>query len=148
MKKLYLNDDEVKGLTQEVIRQLVITGFYPDLVVGLTRGGLVPANYISQFFECDFYALNKNQTLPEIGVVVDSILIVDDINDTGKTFTELKDDLSARGIEVRYASLLDNAGSDFTVDYFGRGIDKVKDPCWVVFPWENWWISGNTDRAQ
>ena len=143
MKKVYITDDEVKGLTQEVIRQLCMTGFYPDLVVGLARGGLVPANYISQFFECDFYALNKNETFPDVNVVVDSILIVDDINDTGKTFTDVNNDLSVKGIEVRYAALLDNAGSDFTVDYFGRDIDKTKDPCWVVFPWESWWRCNN-----
>lgn len=139
MKQVYITDEEVKGYTQEIIRQLVLTNFVPDLVVGLARGGLVPANYISQFFECDFYALNKQEQFPELKDFNGNILIVDDINDTGKTFTDVNNDLSLLGIEVRYAALLDNAGSEFTVDYYGREIDKVKDPCWVVFPWESWW---------
>lgn len=139
MKKIYLSDDEVRGLTQELIRQLVMTNYVPELVVGLARGGLVPANYISQFFDCNFYALNKQEQFPEYNEI-GNILIVDDINDTGKTFTDVNNDLSIIGIEVRYASLLDNASSDFTVDYYGREIDKAKDPSWIVFPWENWWI--------
>lgn len=138
MKKIYISDEEVKGLTQEVIRQLVMTNFVPDLVVGLSRGGLVPANYVSQFFDCGFYALNKEEEFPDLDEV-GNILIVDDINDTGKTFTDVNNDLSLLGIQVRYAALLDNIGSDFTVDYFGREIDKVKEPSWVVFPWEDWW---------
>jgi hypoxanthine phosphoribosyltransferase len=139
MNKIYITDDEVKGLTQEVIRQLVMTNFVPELVVGLARGGLVPAVYISQFFDCEFYALNKQEDFPELEDYVGNILIVDDINDTGKTFTDVNNDVSMLGIEVRYAALLDNAGSDFTVDYYGREIDKVKDPSWIVYPWETWW---------
>ena len=141
MKKIYITDDEVKGCTQEIIRQCVMTNFIPQLVVGLSRGGLVPANYISQFFDCEFYALNKQELFPEHVDDVSNILIVDDINDTGKTFTDVNNDLSLLGIEVRYAALLDNASSDFTVDYYGREIDKAKDPCWIVFPWESWWKS-------
>ena len=141
MKKIYITDDEVKGCTQEIIRQCVMTNFIPQLVVGLSRGGLVPAHYSSQFFDCEFYALNKQELFPEHVDDVSNILIVDDINDTGKTFTDVNNDLSLLGIEVRYAALLDNASSDFTVDYYGREIDKAKDPCWIVFPWESWWKS-------
>ena len=141
MKKIYISDDEVRGLTQEVVRQLVMTNFIPDLVVGLVRGGLVPANYISQYFECDLYALNKQQLFSDLDIHDGNILIVDDINDTGKTFTDVNNDVSMFGIEVRYAALLDNSNSDFTVDYYGREIDKSKDPSWVVFPWESWWKS-------
>ena len=147
MKKLYINDSEVRGLTQEIIRQLILTNFVPKLVVGLSRGGLVPAVYISQFFDCDFFALNKQELFPELDEV-ENILIVDDINDTGKTFKLVNEDVSNLGIQVRYAALLDNAGSDFTVDYYGREIDKVKDPCWVVYPWENWWNSDNTNQSR
>lgn len=139
MKKIYISDDEVKGCTQEIIRQCVMTNFIPQLVVGLSRGGLVPANYISQYFDCDFYALNKQELFPEHVDDVSNILIVDDINDSGKTFTDVNNDISVFGIQVRYAALLDNASSDFTVDYYGREIDKAKDPCWIVFPWESWW---------
>ena len=69
MKKLYISDSEVRGLTQEIIRQLILTNFVPKLVVGLSRGGLVPAVYISQFFDCDFFALNKQELFPELDEV-------------------------------------------------------------------------------
>ena len=139
MTKIYISDQEVKGLTQEVIRQVVMTNFVPDIVFGLARGGLVPAIYISQFFDCKFYALNKEEDFPLLDEQYENILVIDDINDTGTTFTNLNNEISMSGYQVRYAALLDNAGSDFTVDYYGREIDKVKDPSWVVFPWESWW---------
>ena len=30
-------------------------------------------------------------------------------------------------------------GSDFEVDYIGDIVNKIDDPQWVVFPWEEWW---------
>lgn len=143
MNNILITDSEVKGLTQEIIRQLVMTNFVPDIVVGLARGGLIPAVYISQFFDCKFYALNKDEDFPMFEDMYENILIVDDINDTGATFTSVNNEISLWGIEVRFAALLDNAGSDFTVDYYGRGIDKVKNPCWIVYPWESWWLGNN-----
>jgi hypothetical protein len=41
---------------------------------------------------------------------------------------------------VRFAVLINNESSNYEhVDYSGRNINKLDDPCWVVFPWENWW---------
>lgn len=139
MNKLHINHREVRELTLEIIRQLVLNNFIPDLVIGLTRGGLVPANDISQFFNVPMYALNKESELPDFLDRYPNILVVDDINDTGRTFTDVNNMFSVEGYEVRYVSLLDNVGSDFTVDYSGRTIDKANNPVWIVFPWESWW---------
>lgn len=81
------------------------------------------------------------------------ILIVDDINDTGATLNWIKQDWRSGCMpadthwddiwhdNVKFAVLVDNAASDFkTVDYAGMVIDKSQKPCWVVFPWEEWWI--------
>jgi hypoxanthine phosphoribosyltransferase len=78
-----------------------------------------------------------------------NILVVDDINDSGATMEWICQDWqSVTGEEqwqsichnnVKFATLLDNVNSNFTVDYSANNIDKVQDPVWVVFPWEDWW---------
>jgi len=81
-----------------------------------------------------------------------NILIVDDINDTGATLNWIKDDWRSGclpmhvrwenvwGHNVRTAVLVDNQTSEFSnIDYSGIQINKHNDPCWIVFPWEEWW---------
>jgi len=52
MKKVYYTWQDVENQTQEILRQLQRDAWLPDYVVGLTRGGLVPATLISQYLEC------------------------------------------------------------------------------------------------
>jgi hypoxanthine phosphoribosyltransferase len=52
MKKIYHTWQDVERQTQEILRQINLDRWRPDYVVGLTRGGLVPANLISQYLEC------------------------------------------------------------------------------------------------
>lgn len=120
MKKVYYTWGDVEAQTQEILRQLQVDNWQPDYVVGLTRGGLVPANLISQYLECPMETLKvqlrdggevnceSNCWMAEdaLGYVCDSmpgqtridpanrknILIVDDINDTGATLNWIKRD--------------------------------------------------------
>ena len=82
------------------------------------------------------------------------ILIVDDINDTGATLEWIRKDWTSSCLpnhaawnviwnsNVRFAVLVNNEASPYEkIDYSGRNINKLDDPCWVVFPWENWWQS-------
>ena len=48
MKRVHYTWRDVENFTQEIIRQIHNDGWRPDYVVGITRGGLVPANLISQ----------------------------------------------------------------------------------------------------
>jgi len=81
-----------------------------------------------------------------------NILIVDDINDTGATLNWIRQDWQSSclpnderwsevwGNNVRTAVLIDNAASNFKdVDYVGLHINKLEEPIWCVFPWEEWW---------
>jgi xanthine phosphoribosyltransferase len=58
MKKVYVSWNDVQRQVQELIRQMWIDGWTPDYVVGITRGGLVPANLISQYLGCRMETLN------------------------------------------------------------------------------------------
>jgi uncharacterized protein len=115
MKKIYYSWQDVERQTQEILRQLQHDAWRPDYVVGLTRGGLVPANLISQYLsipmECLKVSLRDDASQPESNLwmaedaygyeVFDpmassdgrkKILIVDDINDSGATLNWIKQD--------------------------------------------------------
>jgi hypoxanthine phosphoribosyltransferase len=58
MKKILVSWTDVEKQTQEILRQLHLDQWRPDYVVGLTRGGLTPANLISQYLGCPMYSLD------------------------------------------------------------------------------------------
>ena len=115
MKKVYYTWQDVENQTQEILRQLQRDAWMPDYVVGLTRGGLVPANLISQYLEVPMetlkVSLRDSEQGPESNLWMaedafgytdydpmcagdgrKKILIVDDINDSGATLNWIKQD--------------------------------------------------------
>jgi len=50
MNKLVINNEQLKGLVSKICRDISNSGWRPDYVVGLTRGGLIPAVMISHYF--------------------------------------------------------------------------------------------------
>ncbi len=117
MKKVYYNWEQVQGAVLEIARQMYEQNWRPDYIVGLTRGGLVPANLLSQYTGIKMYALdvslrdgngaesnlwmaedafgydpNPETTIKCNSLLKKQILIVDDINDTGATINWIKQD--------------------------------------------------------
>lgn len=157
------------ALTQEILRQMHQQQWKPDYVVGLTRGGLSPAVMISQYLDIPMYALKvslrhggedceSNLWMAEdaYGYEKDpmNILIVDDINDSGATMEWIKKDWQSACLptdsrwsnvwntNVKFAVCYNNVTSSFKdIDYAAREINKVDDPQWIVFPWEQWWLT-------
>jgi hypoxanthine phosphoribosyltransferase len=50
MNKLIIDHPTFNGLVGKICRDIVISGWRPDYIVGITRGGLIPAVMISQYF--------------------------------------------------------------------------------------------------
>ena len=168
MNKIYYTWRDVEHHTQEILRQICSDSWRPDYVVGLTRGGLVPANLISQYLGCRMETLKvslrddteceSNLWMAEdaFGHEMDrpkNILIVDDINDTGATLNYIREDWPSGcfpdnprwtevwGSNVLVAVLVDNESSksEIPVSYSAVDINKAEQDLWIVFPWEEWW---------
>lgn len=141
---------------------MIVDDFKPDYIVGIVRGGNVPAMYLSQYLNdtsCKMINVKiaGNKEFHGFKFIVDEIvkynkkiLIVDDINDTGFTFSNLKHHVEQYAISknvsanliylnVKTAALVSNTGSSYEVDYYSKEINKNESDCWVVFPWEDWW---------
>lgn len=57
MKKVFVSWQDVQRQVQEIVRQMHLDGWMPDYIVGITRGGLTPANLLSQYLDVPMYAL-------------------------------------------------------------------------------------------
>jgi hypoxanthine phosphoribosyltransferase len=118
----------------------------PDVIVGLTRGGLIPAVRLSHMFNVKLYTLNislRDGKCSSAGFdwrrlqKYRNILVVDDINDSGSTLHEVYNQCYGREImKPKFATLLSKSSSKFECDYSGELINKDKDNEWIVFPWE------------
>ena len=112
MKKIYYSWQDVQGACLDIAKQINNSDWRPDYIVGLTRGGLIPAVLLSQYLEIPMKSLDvslrdggdcvSNLSMAEDAFgynaanvgdpLCKNILIVDDINDTGATFAWIKED--------------------------------------------------------
>ena len=97
---------------QTLCRELHSDQWYPDYIVGITKGGLVPATMIAHYLHCrmetlkislrdggecesnlwmaeDAFGYQDGKSVPELRK---NILIVDDINDSGATLNWIRED--------------------------------------------------------
>ena len=130
--------------------QVEADAWRPDFLVGIGRGGLVPAAYLSH--RTGIQMLSVDHSSGEIGFgdeLLDKlaakiragsrILIVDDINDSGGTIRYLRTAIKAKSADaagLRVAVLVHNVRSKAKAEYRGSEIDRDSDKRWYVFPWE------------
>lgn len=159
-EKMYYDYLQVHDWVNLITFQMYKDGWRPDYIVGLTRGGLIPAVVMSHNLDIPMHTLEvklrdhanteSNLWMAEDAFAGKKILILDDINDTGDTLNWIVGDWESgcfpmsdkwEGVwnnNVRFATLIDNTSSNFLkkVDYCGREINKSERDVWIVFPWE------------
>ena len=142
--------------SRELSAQVVASGWVPDLIIAVARGGLIPAGAISYAIgvkamgsmNVEFYT-GIGETLAEPVVLpplMDAselpgkkVLVVDDVADSGKTLKMVMELLRHEGlqlggasvpVEARSACIYLKPRSVHRPDYVWRETDK-----WINFPW-------------
>jgi hypoxanthine phosphoribosyltransferase len=129
----------------DLLEQRVRTDY--DFIVGVGRGGLIPAtmlayklkkkviafgiNTYEDMVQTGKYAVYQHITVP---IKESKILVVDDICDTGNTFNIIRDIYGKeKHLKFEFASLFVKDSKSHLVDYYGL---SVSDGIWLDFPWE------------
>ncbi|KQU47458.1 phosphoribosyltransferase [Sphingomonas sp. Leaf339] len=134
----------------DLAAKLAADTWAPHFIIGVGRGGLVPAVFLSHAsglptLSVDYSSQVKDfadEPLVKLAARTrdgERLLFLDDINDSGRTITHLRTALAAAGAvpgAVRFATLIDNESSAERVDYRHRTIDRRTTKDWFVFPWE------------
>lgn len=139
--------NQIYGMLLEQSEKINKTGYYPDVIVGIARGGVVPANIIADLLSVrqvvsirlEFYAdIAKPDMQPVITQFLNDevngkkVLVIDDISDSGQSLKTAKQYLIEKGaVEIKIATLYAKVATQTIPDY----VEKITDR-WVVFPWE------------
>ena len=137
----------VRSLADQIRRD---DDWQPNFLIGIGRGGLAPAVYLSHATGVAMLSVDVSAPLPAFNAELlaklaertragERLLFIDDINDSGGTIVALHKGMTEAGGEmaaVRFATLIDNSASAARVEYGWRTIDRRENKDWFVFPWE------------
>ena len=122
----------------------------PDFIIGVGRGGLAPAVFLSHATGLPMLSVDYSSQVKDFAdeplvklagrtKAGERLLFLDDINDSGRTIAHLREKLAGSGAApgaIRFATLIDNVSSSQRVEYRARTIDRTVTKDWFIFPWE------------
>jgi len=139
--------DQIYDMLLELAKRVKDSGFKPDLIVGVCRGGWAPARVMSDLLEnmntasirIEFYlapgvtsrkpVISQAIMVPVKGV---NVLVVDDVADTGESLKVAVDHLDVCGAKaIKTATLYYKPQSCLKPDFF-----IIQTEQWIIFPWE------------
>jgi hypoxanthine phosphoribosyltransferase len=133
--------------SRELAVQVADSGYRPDIILSIARGGLFVAGALGyalgvknlHVMNVEFYTgvderLDIPMILPPVPDLVDfadfKVLIADDVADTGATLELVKEFCAGKVAEVRCAVLYEKPRSTVQCEYVWRRTDR-----WITFPW-------------
>lgn len=139
-------------LSEKLAKKVQTSGFYPDVVIAISRGGLVPARVLSDVLGVDdvvtvgvkYWGLAQRRAERPVlyhgiepGVVQDKrVLVVDEVADTGHTLSVTKNLLEIIGAaEIKTAVIHLKTTSMFLPDYY---VEKIEEWVWISYPWSRY----------
>ena len=139
--------DKIYEMLLDLALRIRRSGFKPDLIVGVSRGGWAPGRILSDLLEnthtanikIEFYVgLGKTAHKPVITQPISEdiskkhVLVVDDVADTGESLKVALDHVLEKGAgEVKTTTVYYKPHSTFKPDFFA---DTTSN--WIIFPWE------------
>lgn len=149
----YDYNDFKEGI-DHIVQAIAKSDFKPDLIVGVVRGGAIPAVYLSHKLKIPVQMVHWNTRdntewgnesncwIPEEILGGSKVLLVDDIVDGGETIKELLVDWQSSVRDpipmenLRIGAMIYNTSQEIVVDFYHKTIDRQEDQRWVIFPWE------------
>lgn len=147
MKMLALSWDDVQSNLLALSDKIEHDGYSPDLIVGIARGGWVIARLLSDMLSVSdlatmaisFYkGIDERHDVPTITQPVSespigkSVLIVDDVADSGESLKLAKRHIAERGARsIRIATIHVKPQSVVIPDFYISCTDS-----WIIYPWE------------
>ena len=139
--------DDIYDMLLELAVRIRRSGFQPDLIVGVSRGGWVPGRVLSDLLansrtanvKVEFYVgIGKTSRRPLVTQPISEeisgkqVLLVDDVADTGESLLVALKHVRERGAgEIRTVTIYHKPHSKFKPDFFAETTGR-----WIVFPWE------------
>ncbi len=139
--------DNIEEVAKQGCQGIKDSDFYPDMIIAIARGGLVPARLFCDnlhvkncySIKVDHWGLTATKDgeakltyALDMNLKDKRVLIVDDITDTGQSMDLAKEHISKLNPSaIKTATLFNLKGSKNTPDFFG----EEKEWAWIVFPW-------------
>jgi len=156
-KKLYLDPKEYLRDCWRLARKVYDSGWRPDVLLVLWRGGASPGVALHEFFKvkgielrhepvkCSSYTgIGTSNAVVEFDGRAESlikslapgskVLVVDDVFDTGRTAAAVHARMDAAGCDMRLACVYWKPSknvTEFSPDFFVKRLEE-----WIVFPHE------------
>lgn len=152
--------NKVLKLSKTLSLKIRNSGYTPDLIIAIGRGGYVPARLVSDFLlfsnltsmkiehytrAADMQAETKIRFPICIDITGKKVLVVDDITDTGDTLKLAVNYIwSLQPAEVKTAVLQHKSCSNFIPDFYAQKILKWR---WIIYPWARYEdLAGFTEK--
>ena len=145
-----VNWDEISRWTLDVARQIQDCRCKPSVIIGLTRGGWVPARLLCDHLhvkklyavKTEHWGITANQNgkallTQELNANIEGeqALIVDDITDTGESLKLAIAHVDAlRPKEIQTACLLHITHSKIEPNFYSVRVSE-REWTWFIFPW-------------
>jgi hypothetical protein len=139
---------ETERLCQRLAGLIKESGYLPDLIIAIGRGGYVPARLLCDYMhimgltsiKIEHYLSGANrqeEAVIRYPLKADirglRVLVVDDVNDTGDTLEAAMQHLQTfQPGEIRTAVMHHKAVTRFKADYSAGKIIKWR---WLIYPW-------------
>ena len=140
--------DKITTDCTHLYNKIIESKFEPDLIVGILKGGIIPATILAYKLHCKLntvgyssYIRGKHCTIKEYSSLhedldsIGNILFVDDLSDTGDTFLTVTEKYSMllKNKVIKTAALYLKDGTKFVTDFY---ITKYPSNVWLEFPLE------------
>jgi hypoxanthine phosphoribosyltransferase len=136
------------ALARQLALRVQSSGFQPDMIVAIGRGGYMPARLLSDYldiydlssFKIEHYRRAKKQAETCVRYPLSAnvkgltVLLVDDVSDAGDTLEVAVSHLHERGppAEIRTAVLHHKTVSSFVPDFYASEVTEWR---WLIYPW-------------